>query len=691
MKLISIQLCNFRQFYGETPVIKLAGGGEKNITVIHGNNGAGKTTLLNAFTWVLYEKFTAAFASPKYLVNKRAIHEAVLGKHIEYWVELYFEHDNKQYKITRKGTAYLDKSKNIQHSNKIEAHMQYAGDNGKWYIPTQQPIDIIQTILPESLHDYFFFDGEHIDHILRYGQKNKIAEDTKELIGVKVLERAVEHLKKARQNLTNELKEIGDTETKQLLKEQTKKEKEREDLTQNQEKIAQDLTQLEATKKEVANRLLELSGASELQKLKENLQNQESKIRKNLVEEGKNLKNYLSSKAYIVFLLELQPIIHKIFSNSRENNQLSSGIKQQFIHQLLQRKRCICGSELNEGSEHYHQVKALMYQAGSANIEEATIRLETQLEETQRQLPYFWQKLDTYQSNINKWRIEIAHIETELDEVSEKLRKFPDEDIQQLQNSLDGLEAAIKKLTLEQGINQQKIESINKEVEAKNKQIQKHQMKEEKQAVAQRRIKATEEAIERLIEVRARLERQFRVSLEKKVQEIFASISFTPYLPRIRENYELELIENTSGIAMTVAASTGENQILSLSFIGAIMDRVRAWSQEKNTLMGPNSSNFPIVMDSPFGSLDEIYRRQVAKSIPQLANQLIVLASKTQWRGEVATEMANFIGKEYVLVYNSSKPDCEEDAIELYGKFYPLVKPSPNQFEYTEILEVSGH
>lgn len=45
MKLISLQLCNFRQFYGKTPPIIFASG-SRNTTVIHGNNGAGKTTFL---------------------------------------------------------------------------------------------------------------------------------------------------------------------------------------------------------------------------------------------------------------------------------------------------------------------------------------------------------------------------------------------------------------------------------------------------------------------------------------------------------------------------------------------------------------------------------------------------------------------------------------------------------------------
>ncbi len=172
------------------------------------------------------------------------------------------------------------------------------------------------------------------------------------------------------------------------------------------------------------------------------------------------------------------------------------------------------------------------------------------------------------------------------------------------------------------------------------------------------------------------------------MREIFDSISFTPYIPQLSPNYELTLIEQTSGKPLKVAASTGENQILSLSFVGAIIDRVREWSQ-RNTLMGPDSSTFPIVMDSPFGSLDRIYRKQVAKVIPQLANQLVILVTKTQWRQEVEAEMANLVDRQYVLIYHSPKPDCQKDWLKLYGTNYPLVCQSENQFEYTEIISVN--
>ncbi|MBZ8181349.1 AAA family ATPase [Oscillatoria salina] len=686
MKLISLKLANFRQFYGKTPEIFLAND-EGNTTIIHGNNGAGKTTILNAFTWVLYEKFTAAFASPHQLVNKRAITEADFNTSVECFVEILFEHENKSYQIKRQCYAYRDKNNVIQYSQ-TKLFMLIAGDDGLWCHPLQQPTDIINRILPESLHQYFFFDGERIDHFFRSDQKSSIAEDTKELLGVKVLDRAIEHLKKAKRTLQDELTTIGDTKTKQLLREQKQTEKTSETLQERHQEINQELAHLSEFKQAINQRLLELSGAEELQQLKEKLLTQEKTIRENIIHANNSIKESLSRRGLTIFLDEARAKFAKIIAELRSQGELPTGIKQQFVDDLLSQQRCICGTELTPGTNSYQLVQSWQKKAGIPAVEEAAIRLDIQVKEIGNQVNKFWQEVDAQQANINQWRSELAQIENELDETKEKLRTYPDEDIQRLQKRLDETEIKIRELTLEQGANQQEITRLNQEIAGKIKQIAKHKHKEEKQVLAQKRIEITQEAINRVIEVRTRLERQFRYSLEKRVQEIFASISFTPYQPRISTEYELKLIENTSGIAISVAASTGENQILSLSFIGGIIDRVREWSQ-KNTLMGPDSSTFPIIMDSPFGSLDEIYRRQVAKAIPKLANQLVVLVTKTQWRGEVATEMADCIGKQYILVYHSPKPDCEEDFIEINQVSYPLVKPSSDSFEYTEIIEVT--
>jgi DNA sulfur modification protein DndD len=686
MKIISLQFFNFRQFYGKTPVIYFAGG-EKNTTIIHGNNGAGKTTILNAFTWVFYERFTAAFASPDLLINKRAINEVEFGTAVECFVEIIFDHEYKTYQLKRKCFAHRNKDNKIV-INQPQLFMMIAGDDGKWQHPLEQPMDIIERILPKSLHQYFFFDGEHIDHLFRVEERHKIAEDTKELIGVKVLERAIMHLKNAQKTLKDELNALGDIKIQALVKQQKDQDKLKIKLVAENNLLALRLNQLELDKQNLSSQMLAMSGIENLQLLKHKLLTEEKEVRKSLINTQQVIKKEISTKGYLTFLSSAITEFNFLIEDLRDKGELPSGIKKQFVQQLLNQHKCICGTELQPETKPYLQVKNWMNIAGSSDIEEAGIRLETQVNNIESQKNNFWIEINKHQQNISNWRLQLGDIENQLDNINEKLRQYPDQNVQETQKQLDNIEQHIRQITLNQGENNLQLENIEEELINLERQLKKQETKQEKHSLIIRRIQAAEDSIKCIVEVQKRLENQFRLALEKKVQEIFNSISFTPYQPRLNENYELNLIENTSGIALSVAASTGENQILSLSFIGAIIDMVREWSKQ-SSFVGLDSSKFPIIMDSPFGSLDEIYRRQVAKSIPQLANQLVVLVTKTQWRNEVETEMNPYINKQYILVYRSPKEDCQEDFMVLNGIEYPLVKKSDNQFEYTEIIEVN--
>lgn len=687
MKLNYLQLCNFRQFYGKTPQIKFASGA-RNTTVIYGNNGAGKTSILNAFTWVLYEKFTAAFALPELLINQRSLVEAPPEKAVECWVELQFERDRQIYQLKRKCYA----TRNAQHEvsyTQANLFMLVAGDDGRWYPPLESPEDIINRILPASLHQYFFFDGERIDGFFRQNHNSTIAEDTKELLGVKVLDRGIEHLKKAKRSLQEELAELGDAQTKQLLREQINLEQDLEAIKKLITKITREVAELEQHKANLSRQLLEISGANEIQKLKLKLVKQQKLIKQNLLQSKKELKKLLSQDSYVVFLPEIGDRFLDLLQTLRDRGQLSSGLKQEFIQQLLDRQSCLCGETLIPETAAYNSVKSWLEKAELKNIEESAIRLETQVNTIKSQSADFWQQLDRQQTEIKQQYLELNRLEAETEQANKQLNNYPNRDSQQLQQNIEAIEEKIKSLVLEQGENQQQQSDRTKQLEQLNQQIARHQQTESKQKLAQTRIAVTEEAIARLHEVRTRLEQQFRLALEQKVQEIFSFISFTPYIPQLSSDYKLTLSENTSGIATPVAASTGENQILSLSFIGGIIDRVRQWS-EGNSLLGYDSSTFPIVMDSPFGSLDQIYRRQVAKAIPQLANQLIILVTKTQWQGEVEKSTQSLVGQEYVLTYYSPKPNCKPDRLELNRQNYLLVQPSLSNFEYTEIVLVKS-
>ena len=687
MRLTSIKLCNFRSFYGKTPEIILANGDIRNTTMIYGSNGAGKTSILNGFTWVLYEKFSAAFASTEQLVNKRAIAESEPGQPVECSVEIGWEHENIRYRAKRGCRVYKNQSDLIE-TGKTQLTMWLAGDDGQWKIPNQFPEEIITQILPLSLHQYFFFDGERIEEIVRSHNKAEIAEAIRIFLGVEVIELSIKHLKEAKKSLETEFKNIGDSETKQLLTNQQKQELEIETINKRQTEINQELEYQQVFKKEVSNKLRELSAVKELQEKRQNLESQRDSLRAELKKTRENLKKVISARGYTVLLTETTAKFREIFTDLKKRGELTTGISREFVNDLLNTGRCICGADLREGTHTHFHVKNLMRKAGSSTVEETAIRMSAQVDEIDKQAVAFWEEADREQLRIQQLRENLNQVELELTNIEEQLRKDPNEEISNLQKRLDEIESKIDELNREQGANHQELSHLKISMDTLIKQISKQKQNEEKQSLAQRRINATQDAIERLSEVKNRQENQFRLQLEQRVQEIFSEISFTPYIPKISENYELSLVENTTGIEAPVAASTGENQILSLSFIASIIDKVRDWSEKKKMMMVPDSSTFPIVMDSPFGSLDANSRRHIARTIPKLANQLVVLVTKTQWRIEVEEEIIDKIGKEYVLVYYSSKPNCEQDFIELHGERYSLVRQSLNGFEYTEIVEV---
>jgi DNA sulfur modification protein DndD len=689
MRLKSIKLHNFRQFYGTTPEIVLATLPEHNLTVIHGNNGAGKTTLLNAFTWVLYEKTTAAFAFPDQLVNKRALAEAEVGSSVACWVELLFEHGGIQYRIRRSCSAHSNESE-IIHS-KSELSLQYAGDDGRWQSHNQHLDDVIGRILPVSLHQYFFFDGERIEQIVRSNKKAEIAEATKSILGVELLTRSIKHLSEAYKELEKELERFGDPQTQELVRRKIELEMELDQINCRQNEIESEIENHKIMRQEIISKLREFEAVREVQKRRDDLELQRQALRDKLNQNRMRLKSEISTRGYTVLLRDVILKFQELEKALRERGELPADIKRQFVLDLLERKRCICGMELEENSSYYHQVRSYLERAGLADVEETVIRMGARIEEINRQIPIFWNTVDEEQKNKDAIRQNLSVIETELDAIRDQIRSSPIEDIRNLEKRHEEIDAQIQSLSREQGENGQKVKDREKEIDDLKQKIEKQQTTEARQAQTQRRIRATDDAISRLKQVQGNVDLQFRSDLERRVREIFQRIVVVPYIPRLTERYELNLVETIAGREQLVPASTGENQVLSLSFIAAIIDRVREWSRKDNQtqwLMPPDAGNYPMVMDSPFGSLDATYRRQVARSLPTLANQLVVLVSKTQWREEVAEEMGQYIGRQYVLVYRSPKEGVCEDFIDLPQGRYPLVQPSNLEYEWTEIMEV---
>jgi hypothetical protein len=60
-------------------------------------------------------------------------------------------------------------------------------------------------------------------------------------------------------------------------------------------------------------------------------------------------------------------------------------------------------------------------------------------------------------------------------------------------------------------------------------------------------------------------------------------------------------------------------------------------------------------MDSPFGYLDPTYQRRVSQKLPEMAEQVVVLVTESQWSDAVAGELADIAGQRYKLQYHDEQ------------------------------------
>jgi DNA sulfur modification protein DndD len=70
---------------------------------------------------------------------------------------------------------------------------------------------------------------------------------------------------------------------------------------------------------------------------------------------------------------------------------------------------------------------------------------------------------------------------------------------------------------------------------------------------------------------------------------------------------------------------------------------------------------YPLVMDTPFGNTDDGHSNNIARYIPELADQVIILASNKNWSQEIDRICRLRIGREYSLIHFSPSPKSEID------------------------------
>jgi len=601
MILESITLKNYRQYVNSKILFPLPKDGE-NFTVIQGANGSGKTNLLNAITWCLYAK--EKHLKEKYrglpIISTQIYKKMDSGDIEQVVVEIQMLDDDSAKIIFRRSLNYRkSEDGNIKQipdtlspyhdGSKFEILRQIKND----IVLVESPNYILSRLIPESLEEYFFFDGERLNDYFMENSGEKIKDEVFKISQLDVLESTIYHLKKKKDEffkesskLNSKAEQIGETidtlrpsldKSIELL-EQKKKDK------------------IDAERKEKEyNELLNNSGqniVTDLQTQREERNNMLDQIDTDLETENKSKLDYLIDKTPHIFLYTaILRTLHMI-AEKEESGDIPSDYKRNFIEKLLNHGTCICGTDISNDNEFRENIVEFLQKSNRiSDISEELIKHEANLKSFVDNSENFKNKIDTYNDKISNFENRIKTISKKLIEISEKLTNLGDvEDIDIWENKRFEYQKLKNELLISIGISIEQNKSTEKQIISLENELDQELVKEKLYAGTKKMITFCNKSLDRLKNIKNEIMEDFRNELEEKTKLQFFGLIWKKQNYNditINEDYELSVVHQ-SGLEGIDTLSAGERQVLALSFVAAL-----------NSVSG---FDVPIVIDTPLVS-----------------------------------------------------------------------------------------
>lgn len=691
MILEKLILENFRQFRARQEIV-FSHVKERNVTLIHAENGFGKTALLNALLWGFYGHDGLTEDLPK---KECIIHEATAARSTSpestaARVTIWFTHDGEKYCLTRELT--LEQQRHDSRKTDLTLELFENGIPRSIKFAQQK----IQSLMPSGISNFLFFNGERIDHLAMEENADLITDAIRQMLGLKLLQTAIEDLQHAnvRGKLRAELRERTSEEKQAKIDEQTEVDEAIADLQKRRETNQKNLAAVDGEILMVNSKLELNRSTHQLQTQRTQLEKQRDGQIERLGILNKRLGQIVAEDSYALFAEDLVAKGHEIIRKLRSEGKIPARVLNSFLAELLEHHRCICTRHLDEGSAERKAVQELMTYAGDAQfnsavgaLDNAIGRIEESIERTRESL-----------LEVNRDRLKVMDdlkvTREDLENIHQELGGRDDEEVSKLEQTRETLLLKQRELLAEQGKNDLRQEELTKKRDQLKDEIQEIEESEADAQKAQQRLNAAEEAAALLQRILQAETQELRPVLNEEIRSHFSKIIDRPYWPELSEDFRLRIlhdvvVDETRNETTDVALSTGQRQVTSLVFIASLVALARRRSEIPTIIRGLTGSEYPMVMDSPFGQLGVLFREGVARWIPSLAPQVIILVSHTQFNGPVEDELkkSKRVGRRYYLAYHGSEVRKDADTeLTLAKNKVAVYFESPEEF--TEIKEL---
>lgn len=432
----------------------------------------------------------------------------------------------------------------------------------------------------------------------------------------------------------------------------------------------------------------------ELQRRREELDEAVAQADRRIAKANNDLDEAIQREGYLAFVEPLADHTLELIEERRERGEIPAAIKLQFVQDLLERGECICGAELRDGEPAHEHVSEWLAKAARPEVESSWIDLTAQakMEFKSRDdlYRYLRETLEERASHERERRI----WDDKRSEIRKELMELDSGEVQRLEQRRDGLSAAISDGERRIGFEERDLAHVVNEIAAKQRELQEAEKENERAALARRRVAAATNAIEALQGILDIRTEQTRGELDDRIKRVFGEICFRPFVPALGEDFRLTLSETVGGREIPVARSTGESQILSLSFVGAVAERARERYLESREhgaassgLLSFEGGVFPLVLDAVFGNLDDEYQLSAARALPDLAPQVIIMVSRTQGKEAVREALWPQAGRVAVCAMYTSEKKGGDLSVDTPAGRVPYRVEIEERRDRTELVE----
>lgn len=651
MKLIKIIVTNFRQFYGSNS-IEFATDKNKNITLIHGENGLGKTTLLNAILWCFYNRFTTDFENPHEIVNIFSLSQ---GEDIAS-VEIIFNHEGKDFYIKR----------DYNNSTKNDNVIVYELENGTFVKQVKLALPFIQSVIPSQMADYFFFHGEGIANINNNNNLTKFRKAIRDILGFTSAEYAKDDLSELILRRKVEIQKLTkkNNEYSAKYKIKTDLEYERRELFSAREVCKDNIEnchfELEALSERLKN--IKVFNVSEIQNKKQTEEKRVKDIDVKICELLTKQKKLIYQYGMILFGYKLANDTMLNITEKEVLGEIPSPYDESLINKIIEAKVCICGRVVNPSSSEYEHIKSLRNKANTADIKQKRLAAVHfagfigNLSDKPQEFITAFQDIDKEISNLLREKqistLEISEYQRQLEDIGDGGER----EVATINKEIHSFSTQKENAKIRLSNIEKNISVLNTRISECERWISSNLPDNELVFKYNRDIEKLEKLVYLCESKLKNYETTARNNIAVSVNIILNNFSRKDFNVRVTESFDFKLARPDGSL---VAKSKGENLLLNLSFVSALLGfcAQRASGDNRFLIKGTVA---PFFIDAPFGELDDTYRQATAIFLPQCCEQLILLLSSSHWSGTVDASIKDRVGKEYLIISHKTEKQSEK-------------------------------